>query len=276
MKGINFNSIFKVVTKMCKQHSPEILIGLGIGGLVTTTVLAVRATPGAINAIDDRIDEINEVMLDDANTNELVQYKPIHALSKKEVVKVCWKRYLPATITGLTSLACVVGGTSINLRRNAALATAYKISESTVKELLDYKGKVIETIGEEKHLEIEEKLDKAKLETAAVHMDSVTISGHGPVLYFDKMGGQWFRSDNETIRAAINRLNHAMNQDMYVSLNDFYSELDLSTTIAGESLGWNTNGGLIEARFSAQAIDGTPVMVMATRIDPMPNFNKIY
>ncbi len=31
-----------------KKHSPEILTGIGIAGMITTTVMAVRATPKAL------------------------------------------------------------------------------------------------------------------------------------------------------------------------------------------------------------------------------------
>lgn len=48
------------LTKMCRsvktatvKHSPEILTGVGIAGMVTTTVMAVRATPKAIQLLDE-------------------------------------------------------------------------------------------------------------------------------------------------------------------------------------------------------------------------------
>ena len=36
------------------KHSPEILVGLGITGMVTTTVLAVKATPKALMLIEEK------------------------------------------------------------------------------------------------------------------------------------------------------------------------------------------------------------------------------
>ena len=44
-----FNSAKRVTVK----HSPEILLGLGIAGMVTTTVLSVRATPKAMALIEE-------------------------------------------------------------------------------------------------------------------------------------------------------------------------------------------------------------------------------
>ena len=37
-----------------KKHSPEILTGIGIAGMITTTVMAVRATPKALILIGER------------------------------------------------------------------------------------------------------------------------------------------------------------------------------------------------------------------------------
>lgn len=36
---------FLLLKTSIKKHSPEILTGIGIAGMITTTVMAVRATP---------------------------------------------------------------------------------------------------------------------------------------------------------------------------------------------------------------------------------------
>ena len=41
-------SIAKSVRTAMKKHSPEILTGIGIAGMITTTVMAVKATPKAL------------------------------------------------------------------------------------------------------------------------------------------------------------------------------------------------------------------------------------
>ena len=37
-----------------KKHSPEILTGIGIAGMITTTVMAVRATPKDLILFDEK------------------------------------------------------------------------------------------------------------------------------------------------------------------------------------------------------------------------------
>ena len=91
------------------RRSPEILTGIGIAGMITTTVLAVKATPKAL------------ILIGQAENEKERDLKPI------ETVKVAWKPYIPAIVTGTMSTICLIGASSVNLRRNAALATAYKL-----------------------------------------------------------------------------------------------------------------------------------------------------
>ena len=112
--------------KLLKKHSPEILTGIGIVGMIATTVTAVRATPKALELIDER--EIEEKK----------------RLSNVEVIQTTWKCYIPAAVTGTLSVACLIGASSVNLHRNAALATAYTISEAAMKE---YREKTVERTG---------------------------------------------------------------------------------------------------------------------------------
>ena len=49
----NIKAAYNAVKKSTIKHSPEILTGIGIAGMVTTTVMAVRATPKALRLIDN-------------------------------------------------------------------------------------------------------------------------------------------------------------------------------------------------------------------------------
>ena len=123
----------KNAQKSMKKHSPEILTGIGIAGMIATTVSAVRATPKALQLIDTR------------------EIKENRRLSNKEIVATTWKCYVPAAVTGVLSTACLVGASSANLRRNTALATAYSISETALKE---YKEKAVEVVGEKSVMQL--------------------------------------------------------------------------------------------------------------------------
>ena len=190
------------------KHSPEILTGVGIAGMVTTTILAVKATPKALILINEKKEEKNVDKLDILDT-----------------VKATWTCYIPSVITGGLSVICIIGANSVNLRRNAALAAAYSLSESTLK---DYQEKVIEAVGDKKEKTIRESAAKEKLNRNPLGNSEVIMTGTGETLCYDVVSGRYFKSDIEKIRRVENELNREMRDEMYVSLNEFYSEIGLA------------------------------------------------
>lgn len=50
---LNLKAIARSMGMALQKHSPEILTGIGIAGMVTTTILAVRATPKALLLIQE-------------------------------------------------------------------------------------------------------------------------------------------------------------------------------------------------------------------------------
>lgn len=226
-----------------KKHSPEILTGIGIAGMATTTVLAVKATPKAIQLIESEYGDNNG-----------------HPVPKKEVIKICWRLYIPAAIMGTLSISCLVGASSVNVRRNAALATAYKISETALTE---YREKVIETIGENKEHDIRDKIAKEKVEKTPVNNRQVIITGKGDSLCYESISGRYFNSNIDKLKSAINELNEQLLSEMYISLTDFYSAIGLEPTSISDLLGWKLDDGIIKLYFSSQLTDdGTPCLVI--------------
>lgn len=252
----NISKIINEIQKAVIKHSPEILTGLGIAGMITTTVLAVKATPKALDLINDRKDEL-----------ETEKLPPI------EVVKTAWKCYIPAAVTCATSTACLIGASSVHLKRNAALATAYKLSESAISE---YKDAVIDKIGEKKEQTIRDKVAEEKMKKNPVSSSEVFITEKGNTLCYDTISGRYFKSDIDRIKRAENAINKQLLDEMYVSLNDLYDELDLDHTKLGDELGWKIDDGLVELYFSSQlADDGTPCVVMDFTRAPKYNFSKL-
>ena len=239
-----------------KKHSPEILTGIGIAGMITTTVMAVRATPKALILIEERKEEIGA-----------------EKLEAMDMVKTTWACYIPAAITGTLSVACLIGASSVNARRNAALATAYTLSESALK---DYQGKVIEMFGEKKNEAVKDAVAKDKIEKNPVVTREVIITEKGNTLCYDAISGRYFKSDIEKIKKAECELNRQMLDDMYVSLNDFYYEIGLDSVKLGDELGWNVDSGYIDLSFSSQlASDGTPCLVIDYSVAPRYDYRNL-
>lgn len=239
-----------------KKHSPEILTGIGIAGMITTTVMAVRATPKALILIEERKEEIGA-----------------EKLEAMDMVKTTWACYIPAAITGTLSVACLIGASSVNARRNAALAAAYTLSESALK---DYQGKVIEMFGEKKNEAVKDAVAKDKVEKNPVVTREVIITEKGNTLCYDAISGRYFKSDIEKIKKAECELNRQMLDDMYVSLNDFYYEIGLDSVKLGDELGWNVDSGYIDLSFSSQlASDGTPCLVIDYSVAPRYDYRNL-
>ena len=263
MSKFKMANIVRSVKSVLTEHSPEILTGVGIAGMITTTVLAVKATPKALRIIENYREE-NEFAEDET-------VRPVDA------VKLTWKCYVPAAVTCVASAACLIGASSVNARRNAALATAYKLSETALTE---YKEKVVETIGERKEQDIRDAIAKDKIEANPVTQREIIVTGNGATLCYDPLSDRYFEGDIEKIRKAVNDLNLRMFDEMYISLNEFYSEIGLKPIGVGEDLGWNVNNGdKIELYFSAQLSDeqascgeNRPCLVIEFNRPPKYNF----
>ena len=253
MERKGFKGIINNMRTMFIKNSPEILTGIGITGLITTTVMAVKATPKAIMLI---------------NEEECKQH--VEKLQTKDVIRVSWKCYIPSTIVGVTSVACIIGASSVSHHRNAALATAYAIAETTLKE---YQEKVIDIIGEKKEKEIRGKIIEDKLASNPVKTSEIILTERGNTLCYDTISGRYFRSDIDQIKKAENELNRRMRDEMYISLNDLNLEIGLEPTSIGDEIGWNIDKGDIDIIYDSKlASDGTPCLSIDYRLYPKSDY----
>lgn len=254
MSKLGISKFFHTAKSAAIKHSPEILTGIGIAGMIATTVIAVRETPKALRLLEAARQEKGE------------------DLTKREVVKTCWKCYIPAVVSGTVSAVCLIGANSVHMRRTAAMAAAYRISETA---LLDYKNKVVEQLGDKKEQAIRESIDKDRVEKNPVSKNEVIITEKGNTLCFDTISGRYFKSDIDKIKKAVNELNRKMVYETYVSLSEFYDELDLDHTSMSDDLGWNLDNGFVEVDFSSQiADDGTPCIVVNYMVSPRYDYYR--
>lgn len=263
MNKLNVGTLFKDLGKLASKHSPEILMGLGIAGMITTTVLAVRATPKALELIEEKKEEL------DLDSTE--------KLTPVEVVKTTWKCYAPAVVTGIVATGCLIGSNSVNTRRNTALATAYNLSATALSE---YQNKVVETFGERKERVVREKVAEEQLNKTPLNNATVYVTNTGTTRFYDDISKRRFISDIETIRRIVNDLNADMlDGDDYVSLNTFYYEIGLEPTSFGDELGWNVSkdgkkAGMIRVDFHAKIeTDGQPSIVLDYGVAPKRGYD---
>ena len=255
MNNQNVSKFIKKTKTTLTKHSPEILTAIGIAGMFTTTILAVKATPKALIILDEKREEVGD-----------------YNLTKKEVVQTTWKCYIPAAVTGAASVICLIGANSVHTRRTAALVTMCKMSETALTE---YREKVIETIGKEKEKEVMDKVSESRIKKQPVSKSEIIVTGKGNTQCFDIFAGRYFDSDMDTINKAVNEVNRQLLNEMYISLNTFYNKLGLSSTDLGEKVGWKLDDGLIEVYFSAQVSDDEkPCLVINYETPPKYDYYK--
>ena len=260
MNKTNVTKWFKDIQNGISKHSPEILTGLGIAGMVTTVVLAVKATPKALQLIEEKKDEEQK-----------------DELTVVETVKTTLKPYVPAAVTGVVSVGCLIGAHSVHAKRNAALATAYQLSSTA---LADYKEKLIETVGEKKEKVVRDKIAQDKVDKNPPRATNVYDTGNGGTLVYDPQFDKYFRCNINSLDAAKNRLNERMltGQSEYVSLSEFYNELGVKPPGLGDELGWNVGrDGLIEIDHSSAMVteDGEPCVVLTYDIAPKYDYFRV-
>lgn len=255
MGKLKFGAFVKNAEQFINKHSPEILTAIGIIGMLGSTAMAVKATPKALELIEKRKRE--------TKTEEL---HPV------EVVKTTWKCYIPAAVTVVASSLCLAKAVNISTRRNAALLTAYNLSDTALKE---YKAKVLENVGERKEKLIHDQIAQDKLDTNKANLNEVIITDRGSTLCYDAMFGRYFISDMDTIKRAMNDINaEIFGGAMYASLNEFYDKIGLRHVDIGDSLGWNIDDRGLEVLFSSCIADNDkPCLVVSYNIAPKYNYN---
>lgn len=279
MNKLNVKQCFKMAKKVVQKKSPEILTGLGIAGMITTVVLAVKATPKALDLIDEEVEKQNSKLSQEAYDSGQSTVNQINKLKPVETVKVAWKPYIPALLLGGASVGCLIGANTVSARRHAALYSAYELSKTAYNELNE---KVTEVVGEKKVTEIkqklaEDKVNKVSPEGVIEKKSNVVIAGDGDTWFIDAMSNQPFLSSKNKLDAAANELNRKMRSDMYVSLSQFYDEVGIEHTGTSDYIGWRIDKEYIDVVTSDAIVkDGKVYVVMDFLSRPEYGYDDLY
>lgn len=245
-----------------KKRKPDILTFIGLGGMVAFGIMMYRSRPAVEEALDKELEETHE------------------PLTKRQTAWVYVRTLWPTLAIGGASAVCIVFGNREHNKRNAALATAYYISESTLKT---YQEKVIEEIGEKKEKEIQAKVAEERSKKAEFRDDVVTvIEDKGPwILDTYANPPQFYRMSLEKVRRVAAEQTLNLRDYNYISVQEFYEALDVDMPenlddFGFEHLGWNTSWcSKIEVEFDhiMREVQGEvqPVAVMRFRERPRPN-----
>lgn len=236
MKGNKVMEFLEKAEIFTKKNSPVILTGLAVAGVISTAYSAFKAGPRA-----DKILEEYRKDMRDCHPKDKEAKRAVVGETVKKMVPIV----TPTVIMGGSTIACVVGSHSISSRRIAVLSAAYSLSESTVKNL---NSKMEEILGEKKTRAIKDSIMKDKLRETEKNDQkllgdgNVIVPDNGYVLCKDLHSGRPFYSTAEKIKQAIVKCSFDVQQDMWVSLNEFYDEIgspQLEHIPLGDDLGWN-------------------------------------
>lgn len=260
MKLTKLKEAVNVVTLFASEHRTSLMVGGGIAGMVIAGITAVRVTPKASMLLEERRCSKHDAYLENTEANP--------QLTIKDYIQVTWKYYLPPIALATVSAGAIIFAHKVDRKENAALAAAYAISESRLKE---YSEKVLETVGEKKEKEVRNAIDKDRVNNNQPVDGEIISTGQGDTLCMDAWNGRYFYSDIEVLRRAAVDLSRAVLNDETVTLNDFYDRIDLPQTKNGDFFAWEIGNHheMIELSFSSQLdFKKRPVLVMDFKFAP--------
>jgi len=244
----------KQISRALSKNSPSILTGFAVAGLLSTVILAVKATPQAMHILK------REEKFREEEENDL---EPIDIV---DTIDLTWKCYIPTFVMGVTTITCMIGANSISLRRNAALASLFSITETALKE---YQAKVVETIGEKKEEKIRDEIAQEKVINTPPQDKTIILTGKGEYLCLDSFSGRYFRSNIDLIHRAENAFNHKLIREGWMDINQFYDELGLEPVELGNEMGWIAQYAILDIRETVTMTkEGEPCLVMEYRVQP--------
>ena len=241
-----------------QKHSPEILAGVGVVGVVASTVMACKATMKLNDILEesketrDKIKEVeNNPAYEDKYTPEDAK-KDLTINYMQTSMKIA-KLYAPAVLLGSASLGCLLASNDILRKRNAALSAAYMTVDKGFKE---YRQRVAERFGEEVEKEIRYNIKAEEIETTVVNEDGSevtvkeTVKTMDPNLYsdyarfFDEYNPNWQNDPEYNLMFLKSQQQYA--NDLLIArgrlfLNEVYDMLGMERSKAGQVVGWVYN-----------------------------------
>ena len=219
---ISPKGIVAAANNFVKAHNHEILAALGVSSFVSAIIFSAKAAPVAQKEICKAEEEKGE------------------PLTKIETIKVAGKHYIPAIVMGICGAMCVGGSTIIENKKVAAVATICQLTEDNLRDL---KNHMAETLGEKKAATIIEETAAKKVETKEMPSDEELKVKYGESIFYDPWSGSYFSCTKDRVEKAVNAINLRLTGCDFVSLNEFYDELDRPNTNFGIYCGWTTSFG---------------------------------
>lgn len=253
---------WKTISVQLSRHAPSILTGVGIGGFITATVMAAKATPKYQDERKQKID------FDEREDKKL----PI-----KDEALLVGKHYWPTAVVVGTSAACIIFANHMNLQRQAALAAACSVSETMLK---NYKAKAIEVLGpKEEKKQISDAIDQ---DYVSAHKEEILSDRNlYPIdmqIILDKYSGTKFYMSIETVRQIVTDFNAQLIAEDCLTYSDLWNMManhaangnHVYEPDSTRAVGFRYDGknSLVRPEFNIVKIEGQDIVVVTFHPEP--------
>ena len=228
---------------LVQKSSPGLLLGVGVVGMVGSTVLACRATLKMEEVLDETNRKLNMARdLEHADYSEKDRGRDITLIYVQSGVKIA-KLYVPAIIVGGLSIYALTSSHSILTKRNAALTAAYTALERGFNE---YRGRVVEKYGEDEDRNLRYGSEEVEIiDPETNKKKTVTrIRPGDPSIYacfFDMHSTSWSKEPEYNLfflKSQQNYANDLLTARGHVFLNEVYDMIGVPRSEAGAVVGW--------------------------------------
>lgn len=231
---------------LSQKHSPAILFGAGVVGVVATTVLACRATL----KLDDVLEEhekdqkiANDLLEGNSRYNQKDHDHDTRVLRVRMVGSVC-KLYAPPVAIGIVSIAALTGGHVILSRRNVALTAAHA---AVLEGFNKYRKRVVDELGEDKDREFRFGVAEREIVEETKQGPKVSVVKHAKEtsdyarLFSRETSNAWDARPEVNfffLQSQERYANLRLKARGHLTLNEVYDALGLDQTPAGLVVGW--------------------------------------
>lgn len=289
---VSFKKGFRVVKGLVTKKSPELAASAAIVAGAAALYKCYKATLRLEGMLTDAEVKKNQEVLAKKQKGEALD-ATTESLTKKEKAVVYAKCYASTAMFAVAAAGLMIVSVKCGRHQLKAAMMLYQTAQTALEE---YEKATEEVVGENKAAKIKGKVAQNAIAKNPPPRDSQEVldTGYGKTLCYDKLSGRYFRSDQEFIRRRINNLNAELLDMGFVTINDYYEAIGLTTVLYGNCHGWhhstNTYGnGTLKVGFEwgqsvagGEPIEGEyedslpsePVLIITMKTEPKWGYHE--
>lgn len=248
------NNAGRVIT----SNSTTILTYLGVGGVITTAAIAVNDNVRAREILDRHVSKKNRGVYFGKRV------LTADDLSFKEKAELTWTCYIPTAASVVLTSTCIIGAHKLNIKKQAALASLLGMSQEALRE---YRKQVAKQIGAKKAQRLDDMSVEEHVKDRPAR-ERTEITGQGTTLFRDTLTEREFYSDIDKVKRVFHGLQHKLNRNGFVSVNDLYRGLNLRQCEIGDLVGWLDADGPINWRLTSVTVNDERIQVIQYELSP--------